>query len=83
MLGQTPREISLLHYETLHGRLSSRFAAIQSADVLLRRVVKPTQDAVDYHREIAAQLADIARELRSMWCHLACFTQTIISIRLS
>jgi hypothetical protein len=62
---------------------SSLFAAIQSGDVLLRRILKPTQDAVDYHREIAAQLADIARDLRSMWFHLACCVETIQSIRIS
>jgi len=47
---------------------------------MMRRILKPTQDAVDYHREIAAQLADITRDLRSMWCHLACCAETIQSI---
>jgi hypothetical protein len=58
------------------------FAAIQSGDVILRRILKPTPDAVDYHREIAAQLADITRDLRSMWCHLACCAETVQSIRI-
>jgi hypothetical protein len=79
MLCQTARETSRLHYEIFHGRLSSLFAAVQSGDVILRRILKPTQDAVDYHREIAAQLADITRDLRSMWCHLACCAETIQS----
>ncbi|XP_069696438.1 uncharacterized protein [Periplaneta americana] len=44
------------------------FAATQSGDVILRRILRPTQDAVSHHREIAAQLADITRALRSGEC---------------
>jgi hypothetical protein len=79
-LGLYIPEDAILHSHCRENRNLSRdvfaFSGTQSGDDILRRILKPAQNDVNHHREIAAQLADITRALRSTCCYLGYSAET-------